>query len=186
MTSIHTQSDAIVIRHASDADARILIDLALLDDRAPLSGPALIAEVDGVARAALDLHDGSVAADPFARTAELVELLKLHARGTRAANSTTLRDRVSLAPAAGLRPCIRRASSHSRRPAGRSSHDALRGPSPDPDRAACPGRCGGHGPRPPAASRRARKRPARAGVDLLVRAGQHGRPEQHRAAAARP
>lgn len=79
----HSHTGAIVIRHASDADARTLIDLALLDDRAPLHGPALIAELDGVARAALDLHDGSVAADPFARTAELVELLKLHAFGTR-------------------------------------------------------------------------------------------------------
>ena len=83
MTTIHKQTGAIVIRHESDADARTLIDLALLDDRAPMRGAALIAEVDGVARAALDLHDGSVAADPFAHTAELVELLRLHARGTR-------------------------------------------------------------------------------------------------------
>jgi hypothetical protein len=95
MTTIHTQSDAIVIRHASGADARTLIDLALLDDRAPLHGPALIGEVNGVARAALDLHDGSVAADPFARTAELVELLKLHAGGTRFTSRSSLRGRVS-------------------------------------------------------------------------------------------
>lgn len=81
----HADADAIVIRRATDADARLLIDLALLDDRAPLTGPALLAEVDGVARAALDLHDGSVAADPFARTAELVELLRLHANGPRTA-----------------------------------------------------------------------------------------------------
>jgi hypothetical protein len=94
MTTIHKQTGAIVIRHASDADARILIDLALLDDRAPMRGAALIAEVDGVARAALDLHDGSVAADPFARTAELVELLRLHARGTRAVEGS-LRARVA-------------------------------------------------------------------------------------------
>lgn len=83
MTTIHLHPDAIVLRHATDADARALIDLALLDDRAPLTGPALLAEVGGVARAALDLHDGSVAADPFARTAELVVLLRLHADGTR-------------------------------------------------------------------------------------------------------
>jgi hypothetical protein len=94
MTTTDTHTDAIVIRHASAADARILIDLAQLDDRAPLSGPALIAEVDGVARAALDLHDGSVAADPFARTAQLVELLKLHARGTHAGNGS-LRGRLT-------------------------------------------------------------------------------------------
>jgi hypothetical protein len=102
MTNTHT--DAIVIRHASDADACVLIDLAMLDDRTPLSGPALIAEVDGVARVALDLHDGSVAADPFARTAELVELLRLHARGTHAVHGS-LRGRV----AAFLRPVSLRA-----------------------------------------------------------------------------
>jgi hypothetical protein len=39
----------------------------------------VLAEVDGVVRAALDLSDGSVAADPFARTAELVDLLHLRA-----------------------------------------------------------------------------------------------------------
>jgi hypothetical protein len=101
-TSAHI--DAIVIRHASDADARTLLDLAMLDDRAPLTGPALIAEVDGVARAALDLHDGSVAADPFAPTAQLVELLKLHAHGSRPATGS-LRGRF----AALLRPVSVRA-----------------------------------------------------------------------------
>jgi len=75
-----TQAGAIVIRHATDADICALADLAILDSRESLTGPALIAEVDGVARAALDLSDGSVAADPFAPTAELVELLRLHAR----------------------------------------------------------------------------------------------------------
>jgi len=74
---------AIVIRHATDADIIALTDLAILDSREPMSGPALIAEVDGTARAALDLHDGSVAADPFAPTAELVELLRLHAGSSR-------------------------------------------------------------------------------------------------------
>ena len=80
MTTTHT--GAIVIRHATDADIFALSDLAILDSREPLTGPVLIAEVDGVARAALDLDDGSVAADPFARTTELVELLRLHARGS--------------------------------------------------------------------------------------------------------
>ncbi len=83
MTTPH--AGAIVIRHATDADICALADLAILDSREPLTGPALIAEVDGVARAALDLHDGSVAADPFAPTAELVELLRLHAHSTRTA-----------------------------------------------------------------------------------------------------
>ena len=94
MSTIHTPSGAIVIRHANAADERMLAELALLDDRAPLTGPALIGEIDGVARAALDLHDGSVAADPFARTAELVELLLLHAGVTRATRGS-LRGRIS-------------------------------------------------------------------------------------------
>jgi len=80
-----TETGAIVIRHATDADICALADLAILDSRGSLTGPALIAEVDGVARAALDLDDGSVAADPFAPTAELVELLRLHARSSHTA-----------------------------------------------------------------------------------------------------
>ena len=72
---------AIVIRPATDSDhdKRALSRLAALDSRRRLRGPALIAEVDGVARAALDLSDGSVAADPFVPTAELVELLRVRA-----------------------------------------------------------------------------------------------------------
>ena len=99
MTTIHTHTGAIVMRHASAADRDVLADLAALDDRAPLSGHALIAEVDGTARAALDLEDGSIAADPFARTVQLVELLRLHAGITRARRGS-LRGRV----AAFLRP----------------------------------------------------------------------------------
>lgn len=87
-THRHAHAGAIVIRRASAADDRMLADLAALDERAPLAGPALIAEVDGHARAALDMHDGSVAADPFARTDQLVELLRLHAGGRRAVRRT--------------------------------------------------------------------------------------------------
>jgi hypothetical protein len=93
-----TETGAIVIRHATDADVVALADLAILDSREPLTGPALIAEVDGVARAALDTADGSVAADPFAPTVELVELLRLHAgasRTTARAGHGSLRGRVA-------------------------------------------------------------------------------------------
>ena len=82
-----TTLGAIVIRRATDADIGALADLAILDSREPLTGPALIAEVDGVARAAIDLRDGSVAADPCAPTGELVELLRLHAGTTRTAGA---------------------------------------------------------------------------------------------------
>ena len=80
-----THTGAIVIRRATDADIATLADLAILDSRAPLAGPALVAEVDGDVLAALDMADGSVAADPFAPTAELVELLRVHARAMSAA-----------------------------------------------------------------------------------------------------
>ena len=74
-------SHSIVIRQSVEEDVRTLAGLAALDSRSELKGPALLAEVDGVARAALDLSDGSIAADPFAPTTELVELLRLRARG---------------------------------------------------------------------------------------------------------
>jgi hypothetical protein len=92
-----TSTGAIVIRRATDADIGTLTDLAILDSRDALTGPALIAEVDGVTRAALDITDGSVVADPFAPTAELVALLRLHARATRATRHDhgSLRDRVA-------------------------------------------------------------------------------------------
>ena len=88
-------SHSIVIRHALDEDVRTLAGLAALDSREALIGPVLLAEVDGVARAAIDLHDGSVAADPFARTTQLVELLRLRARGAGAVDTrTSLRSRI--------------------------------------------------------------------------------------------
>ena len=113
-----TNAGAIVIRRATDTDIPTLADLATLDSREPLTGPALIAELDGIARAALDLHDGSVAADPFAPTAELVELLRLHAGSTRTASHTargSVRGRRRLVHATGLRPCIRPRSRRSPR-----------------------------------------------------------------------
>jgi hypothetical protein len=73
-------SPTIVIRLATTADRSTLSNLAELDSRHPLAGPAMLAEVDGTVRAALDLSDGSVAADPFVRTAEVVEMLRLRAR----------------------------------------------------------------------------------------------------------
>ena len=72
-------TDTIVIRRAGAADARTLTRLAALDS-APVPGlESLIAERDGVAVAALDLVDGRVVADPFARTVDLVEMLQLRA-----------------------------------------------------------------------------------------------------------
>ena len=72
-------TDTIVIRRARAADAPILTRLAALDSRPVPGADSLIAELDGVAVAALDLADGAVVADPFAPTADVVELLRLRA-----------------------------------------------------------------------------------------------------------
>jgi hypothetical protein len=87
-------SPTIVIRLAGHSDATALHRLAALDSRLPLAGPAMLAELDGTVRAALDLSDGSVAADPFVRTAEVVEMLRLRARRLQGEQPTiSLRDR---------------------------------------------------------------------------------------------
>jgi hypothetical protein len=53
--------------------------LAELDSQQPLDGDTLVAEVDGVAVAALSLHSGRVLADPFVQTQAVVDLLRVRA-----------------------------------------------------------------------------------------------------------
>jgi hypothetical protein len=65
------------IRPAGPHDAPVLCRLAALDSAEPLSGEILVGEVEGEAAAALSLADGSAIADPFRRTAALVELLAM-------------------------------------------------------------------------------------------------------------
>jgi hypothetical protein len=69
----------IVIRRAAARDGVALARLAALDSAARPLGPLLVAEVESEIRAALDLGGGGAIADPFHRTAELVELLRLRA-----------------------------------------------------------------------------------------------------------
>jgi hypothetical protein len=69
----------IVIRRAAARDGGALARLAALDSAAPPMGPLLVAEVEGEIRAALAVGDGDTIADPFHRTAELVDLLRLRA-----------------------------------------------------------------------------------------------------------
>jgi hypothetical protein len=70
---------AITIRHSTIKDQLELARLAALDDRPPLGPEALLAFVDGELKAAVALAGDKAIADPFARTAELVELLRLRA-----------------------------------------------------------------------------------------------------------
>ncbi len=83
-TTIHSE---ILIRCADADDGPDLVRLAELDSAASLPpAPLLVAELDGDVSAALSLRDGSAIADPFKRTAEVVELLRLHATAGQAAD----------------------------------------------------------------------------------------------------
>ena len=83
-TTIHSE---IVIRGAYADDGPDLVRLAELDSAASLPpAPLLVAELDGVLSAALSLRDGSAIADPFQRTAEVLELLRFHATAGQAAD----------------------------------------------------------------------------------------------------
>ena len=74
----------ISIRAATHGDGPALARLAALDSAPVPFGPVLLAEVDGQPKAALSVNENRVIGDPFARTVELVELLRIHARATAA------------------------------------------------------------------------------------------------------
>jgi hypothetical protein len=72
---------AVTVRPAEAGDAPALARLSERDSRTVPAEPLLVAECDGEIVAALSLRDGDVTADPFRRTAEMIELLRCHARG---------------------------------------------------------------------------------------------------------
>ena len=71
---------SVTLRFGSPADHKPLARLAELDSSTPPAQPVLLAEVDGQLRAALALTDGTVVADPFHPTADLIDLLRARAR----------------------------------------------------------------------------------------------------------
>ena len=71
--------DPILIRTATERDAEAIARLAQLDSSPAPAGALLVAEVDGELRAALRVSDHAVIADPFHRTAGLVDLLAARA-----------------------------------------------------------------------------------------------------------
>jgi hypothetical protein len=85
-------AEAVAIRPARPKDAGALAELAEVDGASaaaarlaqlaadPSEGTVLVADVDGHPVAALDVARNSAVADPFERTASLVELLRLRAR----------------------------------------------------------------------------------------------------------
>lgn len=69
----------VALRRATAADDVAVTRLAQLDDTQTPSGELLLAELDGQLVAALPLDGGPAVADPFVRTAEIVELLRVRA-----------------------------------------------------------------------------------------------------------
>lgn len=77
----------VAIRAAGARDATTLRELEQLDGRALTDGTRLVAELDGVPVAAIAVADGTVVADPFERTAAVVDLLRVRARQLRIAGT---------------------------------------------------------------------------------------------------
>jgi hypothetical protein len=69
------------IRKAGEADLGAVTRVAGRDSGEPLAWPILVATVGEEIRAAISLTDGEIVADPFHRTAELVAMLRIRARG---------------------------------------------------------------------------------------------------------
>ena len=75
----HIESAEITIRAARAEDMGELARVASRDTHELPEGTLLVAKVGSDVRAAISLSDGTVIADPFHRTAELVEMLKIRA-----------------------------------------------------------------------------------------------------------
>jgi len=75
----------VVIRAARGSDGESLRRLAALDSARVPSGDVIVAEAEGAMVAAHSPTTGATIADPFRRTAEVVELLELRGAMLRAA-----------------------------------------------------------------------------------------------------
>lgn len=89
----------VTIRLAGAADEPAIARVAGRDSRPSPANPLLLAERDGIVVAAISMRTGELVADPFVRTAELVELLECHLAGVRLADerehANPSRDRVA-------------------------------------------------------------------------------------------
>ncbi len=67
----------LTLRRARTDDAAAVARVAALDSARPPTGPTMIAELEGRIVAAISIGDGGVVADPFERTADIVDALRL-------------------------------------------------------------------------------------------------------------
>ena len=84
MSALMNLAPTVVIRAARGSDGPVLRRLAALDSREVPTGDVLIAEADDEVVAALSVDTGERIADPFRRTADVVDLLEYRARRLRA------------------------------------------------------------------------------------------------------
>jgi hypothetical protein len=108
--SLHTTHPSeVTVRLARESDTARLFSLAALDSApAPQGGEYLIAETEAQIVAALPLGGGLPIADPFRRTAALVQMLELRADQLRAGSRVVTKPR----PIEGLRGLLRRWQPH--------------------------------------------------------------------------
>ena len=77
MAFSHALAPTVVIRAARGSDGESLPRLAALDSARVPTGDVIIAEAEGAVVAAHSPMTGATIADPFRRTADVVELLEL-------------------------------------------------------------------------------------------------------------
>jgi hypothetical protein len=94
----------VVVRRGRHADQHALAILAALDSARPLTGRSVVAELAGQIVAAVSLHDGRVVADPFAPTADVVEMLRVHTAGARSSTARPKRNWLPLPARRSLMP----------------------------------------------------------------------------------
>lgn len=85
----------ITIRRAHPEEPGVLRVAALDSKRVP-TAPVLVAEVEGQVRAVRSIHGSDTIADPFFATADLVELLCIHAERIRRYERPSLFERLGL------------------------------------------------------------------------------------------
>ena len=84
MSALSNLAPTVVIRAARGSDGPALRRLAELDSSPLPGGSLLVAETGDEVVAALSLDTGAGVADPFRRTADVVDLLAYRARGLKA------------------------------------------------------------------------------------------------------
>jgi len=85
--------DPISIRRAGEDDRAALLLLAVLDGGRPLAGEVLLARVGDEPWAAMEVDTGAAVADPFRRSAHVLELLRLRVAAQRRRHAGATRRR---------------------------------------------------------------------------------------------